>query len=91
MTMKVCFIVNISGQVQGVYFRASSQQMAIDLGLSGHARNLADGHVEVLVCGEQDKVEQMLSWLKQGPDEAEVQQLEKKQVQWQQHQFFAIE
>jgi acylphosphatase len=89
--MKVCFIVNISGQVQGVYFRASSQQMAIDLGLSGHARNLDNGHVEVLVCGEQQQVEKMLSWLNQGPEEAEVENIDKKQVQWQQHQFFAIE
>lgn len=88
--MNVSYIAHISGKVQGVYFRASSQQIAIDFGLSGYARNLADGDVEVLMCGEQEKVDKMLEWLKHGPPTAEVQHMEKKQVQWQQHNFFAI-
>lgn len=89
--MKVCFSVTVSGLVQGVYFRASSQQVAIDYGLSGYARNLSDGNVELLICGEQGNVEKMLSWLKQGPPEAEVDDLNQEQVQWQEHSFFAIE
>ncbi|WP_281561324.1 acylphosphatase [Thalassomonas sp. RHCl1] len=89
--MKVCFSVTVSGLVQGVYFRASSQQVAIDYGLSGYARNLSDGNVELLICGEQDNVEKMLNWLKQGPPEAEVEDLRHEQVQWQDHNFFAIE
>mgnify|MGYP000191303304 CR=1 FL=1 len=89
--MKVCFSVTVSGLVQGVYFRASSQQVAIDYGLSGYARNLADGNVELLICGEQSNVEKMLQWLKQGPPEAEVEDIRQEQVQWQEHGFFAIE
>ena len=45
--MNVSYISHISGKVQGVYFRVSSQQKAIEYGLSGYARNLADGEVEV--------------------------------------------
>jgi len=88
--MNVSYIAHISGKVQGVYFRASSQQIAIDCGLSGYARNLADGDVEVLICGEQDNVDKMLIWLKDGPPEAEVDNIEQKQVKWQEHSFFSI-
>mgnify|MGYP001118923303 FL=1 len=88
--MKVSYIAHISGQVQGVYFRASSQQKAIDYGLSGYARNLADGDVEVLVCGEQENVDKMLEWLKHGPEQAHVENIQQKQVQWQEHNHFSI-
>jgi len=88
--MKVSYIAHISGQVQGVYFRASSQQKAIDYGLSGYARNLADGDVEVLVCGEQENVDKMLKWLSHGPEQANVENIQQKQVQWQEHNHFSI-
>lgn len=88
--MNVSYIAHVSGKVQGVYFRASSQQVAIDYGLSGYAKNLDDGDVEILMCGEEKDVDKMLAWLAHGPPEAEVVSMEKKQVKWQQHNFFAI-
>ena len=88
--MKVSYIANLSGKVQGVYFRASSQQMAIELCLSGYARNLDDGNVEVMVCGEQKNVDKMLEWLTHGPSEATVDQLELQQIELQEHSFFCI-
>ncbi len=89
-SMNVSYIAHVSGKVQGVYFRASSQQIAIDHGLSGYARNLADGDVEVLMCGEEREVDKMLEWLSHGPPQAEVLNMQKKKVQWQEHHFFAI-
>ena len=88
--MKVCFSANVRGKVQGVYFRASCQEEAIDMALSGYARNLDNGDVEVLMCGEQENIDKMLLWLEQGSPEAEVEQVEHKQVPWQEHPFFAI-
>ena len=88
--MAVCYKAHISGKVQGVYFRASSQQIAIDHSLSGYARNLDDGSVEVLMCGEELAIDKMLDWLAQGPSKAEVENIESKQVPWQQHNFFSI-
>lgn len=70
--MKVCYIAKVTGLVQGVYFRASAQNKAIDLSLSGYANNLEDGSLEVMVCGEESNVKQMLDWLEEGPEEAQV-------------------
>ena len=88
--MNVSYIAHISGKVQGVYFRVSSQQKAIDYGLSGYAKNLADGSVEVFLSGEEENVEKMLAWLKEGPEQAEVSEMKQKQVDWQAHGFFSI-
>lgn len=88
--MNVSYIAHVSGKVQGVYFRVSSQQKAIDYSLSGYARNLADGDVEVFLSGEEENVEKMLAWLAHGPDLAEVTKIQQKQVDWQEHSFFSI-
>lgn len=88
--MNVSYIAHVSGKVQGVYFRASSQQMAIEYGLSGYAHNLADGDVELLLCGEEENVSKMLLWLNEGPPQAEVTNVETKQVPWQNHNHFSI-
>jgi acylphosphatase len=88
--MNVSYVAHISGKVQGVYFRASSQQMAIECSLSGYAHNLADGDVEVLLCGEEKNVDKMLEWLAHGPPSAEVSNVQKKQVAWQNYNHFSI-
>jgi len=88
--MNVSYIAHVSGRVQGVYFRVSSQQKAIDYGLSGYAKNLADGDVEVFLSGEQENVDKMLAWLKQGPELAQVTEVQQKKVDWQEYSFFSI-
>lgn len=70
--MRICLHGYVSGKVQGVYYRQSTQQQADQLGLDGWVRNLADGRVEVLVEGEEDAVRELATWLEQGPAEAEV-------------------
>ena len=62
----------IRGKVQGVWFRASTQQRAEQLGLRGHARNLADGSVEVLAVGDDDAIDALERWLHVGPPLARV-------------------
>ncbi len=66
----------ISGRVQGVFFRASTQQQAQQLGLTGHALNLPDGRVEVLACGAPEAMVQLEDWLHQGPPGARVDEVQ---------------
>jgi acylphosphatase len=68
----VCRRCYVSGRVQGVFFRASTQQEAQRLGLAGYARNLRDGRVEVLACGPHPQVEELCAWLSAGPTHAQV-------------------
>jgi acylphosphatase len=60
MTCKKCLV---SGRVQGVYYRATAARRARELGVRGYARNLADGRVEVLACGDDQSVSAFVKWL----------------------------
>ncbi len=62
----------VSGRVQGVFFRASAREEALRLGLTGHARNLEDGSVEVLACGSAEALAVLELWLQRGPPMARV-------------------
>ena len=53
----------VSGRVQGVFYRASAARRARELGVRGYAKNLADGRVEVLACGEPNAVQAFVDWL----------------------------
>jgi len=64
--------VRISGDVQGVGYRAYARRRAQMLGLRGYARNLADGAVEVVAEGPRDSLEHLLIVLRRGPASAEV-------------------
>lgn len=69
--------VVVSGRVQGVWFRAWTEQQARALGLDGWVRNRRDGTVEAVLCGAPDVVEKMIEALWQGPPLAEVAAIER--------------
>jgi len=66
----------ISGRVQGVGFRWHLLAEAERLGLQGWVRNLQDGRVEVLICGEQGAVAELIHWAGIGPPPARVDSVE---------------
>ena len=66
----------VLGKVQGVFFRAETQEKAQKLGLAGWAKNLSDGRLEAVFEGEKAKVEEILKWAKKGPPGAIVRDLE---------------
>ena len=70
--MTICKRCRVSGKVQGVFFRASTREKAQSLQLTGHAKNLEDGSVEVIACGAAANVEALLEWLWEGPRMARV-------------------
>lgn len=57
----------VAGRVQGVGFRAATRAQASALGLSGQARNLPDGRVEVLAAGPAAALADLERWLHRGP------------------------
>lgn len=67
--------VTVTGRVQGVYFRAFTQEEAERLGLTGWVRNLPDRSVQALLHGEEKQVERMIAWLHHGSPHARVQQV----------------
>lgn len=66
----------VSGLVQGVYFRASATTQATELGVTGYARNLPDGRVEIVAEGTNDQLEQLKAWCAEGPPAARVDSVE---------------
>lgn len=66
----------ISGRVQGVFYRASTRDKAVRLGVSGWVKNIPGGGVEAVFCGEKNKVEQMIKWCRKGPAHAKVDNVE---------------
>ena len=65
----------VDGRVQRVSYRAATAARAAELGLSGWARNLTDGRVEVVVCGPLPAIARLTTWLWQGPPAARVDSL----------------
>jgi len=64
--------VIISGRVQGVWYRAWTQEQALSLELSGWVRNRTDGTVEAVFSGPDESVEAMLTAARTGPRLARV-------------------
>ena len=72
---KICVNAFVTGKVQGVWFRKSTMDEALSHGLTGWVRNLSDGRVEVMLCGESNAVRQVEAWLHIGPALAKVAQV----------------
>lgn len=70
--MSLCVHCVVSGRVQGVFYRASTQEQALSLGLKGWVKNMGDGQVELKACGSAQHIKQLQDWLWQGPPNAQV-------------------
>lgn len=64
--------VYVSGTVQGVYFRATTREKAEEFGIAGWVRNLEDGRVEAVFEGDEEDVERMIDFCREGPPAASV-------------------
>ena len=82
--------VLISGKVQGVGYRFSTQLKARQLGIRGWVRNLADGKVETVFEGSSSLVEQMVKWCHLGPSAAVVDNVTVEEIEFQGLQKFEI-
>lgn len=64
--------IHVKGKVQGVSFRAATQQVAQRLEVFGYAKNESDGSVTIIGEGEEANLQKLLNWATQGPDVARV-------------------
>lgn len=88
---RVCYRCVVGGRVQGVFFRASAREQAMRLGVTGYARNLVGGRVEVLLCGEIAAVAQLRDWLRTGSPAAQVTGVACEPLDYRPHVGFVID
>ena len=74
--------IYVAGRVQGVCYRDFTQRWASSLSLTGWVKNLHDGRVEAVIEGTKDKIETLISKMKEGPSWASV---ENTEVIWEQY------
>ena len=69
--------IKIHGNVQGVFFRVSTKEIADELNVNGWVRNEPDGTVAIEAEGEERALDKFCSWLKKGPKNSKVEKIEK--------------
>ena len=69
-------IITVSGEVQGVCFRAATKKQANKLNITGYAKNLSNGSVEINATGENQAIEALISWSYKGSVFSKVDQVE---------------
>jgi acylphosphatase len=67
--------LNITGRVQGVFYRAEAQQKARELGLTGWVKNEADGSVTVVAQGDGVALDKLAGWCAKGPTACHVEKI----------------
>lgn len=60
----------VRGRVQGVFYRASAREKAVQLGVSGFVRNEPDGSVYIEASGDKEGLQQFVAWCRKGPPRA---------------------
>jgi len=82
--------IRVRGKVQGVFFRASTQEQARSLGVQGWVMNHADGSVRIAAEAEPEILQAFLAWLHEGLQLARVDELQSSRGELQYFQDFSI-
>ena len=83
--------INITGKVQGVFFRANTLRVAQSLLLKGIVKNCKNGNVEILAQGNIDSIFELINWCKKGPKLAKVSDVIYEEIASQNFNDFRIE
>jgi len=85
-----CVHLILSGRVQGVFFRNNTRRKAAELGLVGFAKNLPNGTVMVVAQGEDNKLQELIEFIKKGPGIAKVENIQIKHKEPENFKSFEI-
>ena len=85
-----CIHLIISGKVQGVFFRDSTRKKANELGIAGYARNLSNGNVEVAAQGSEEKIKELIKFIKNNPGYSKVKEVKLKHKELEKFDGFEI-
>ena len=88
--MQQTISIIISGKVQGVFFRQTAKEKALELNLSGEIMNLQDGSVHIVVTGTPEQLSLFTDWCKKGPPRAVVSGVEIIELSLKQFEHFRI-
>lgn len=88
--MKVAYDIRVSGKVQGVFYRASTQEKSKELNITGWCKNLDNGNVQIHAEGKQVDLQALLLWCKMGPSKAIVESVNYTEVELEGHSEFNI-
>ena len=85
-----CIHLIVSGRVQGVNFRNNTRRKAIELGLNGYVRNLPDENVEVVAQGDDERIKELINFIKNGPGIAKVRDIKIKHKELENFKNFEV-
>jgi acylphosphatase len=80
----------IQGKVQGVWYRQSSKEKALSLGIGGSVSNQPDGSVSITATGTAEQLNEFIAWCRQGPPRALVIHVDVKELPQQIFEGFEI-
>ncbi len=80
----------VTGTVQGVFFRETSDEMAKALDINGTVRNLKTGEVEIFAQGADERIKEFIEWCKRGPQSSKVEDLSVKVSDQEEFNGFSI-
>ena len=89
--MQQTISILVRGKVQGVFYRQSTREKALALGIAGTVRNRQDGAVYIIATGTKIQLDALLSWCRQGPPRALVTEVEWKEEELRLYNGFNVE
>jgi len=83
--------ITVSGKVQGVYYRQSTKEKAVELAITGTVENLTNGDVYIIASGTKEQLDALITWCHKGPSRAVVNKVVVKEIPLTVFERFTIE
>jgi acylphosphatase len=80
----------ITGQVQGVFYRATAKEVADRIGIKGWVKNTSEGNVEIMATATEEELRQFVEWCRKGPRKAVVDDVKEKPKEEERFERFEV-